>query len=111
MSKEFYPALTLSMAISGEVQAHRFVGTDNAVCGAGENSLGVTDTYGKDEVTAVTVLGAMPVETGAAVTAGGLVESDASGRAIDNSTGTAVARALQSATAAGQFVQCILIPN
>ena len=106
-----YPVLSLTRPLSGEVPANRFVGVDNALAGAGENTLGVTQHYGKDEDTAVDVLGAVPVESGGAVTEGGLVESDAAGRAINKTSGAAVARALQAATAPGQRILCVLIPN
>lgn len=102
----------ITIPVSGEVQAHRFVGTDNALAGAGANTVGVSASYGKDEDTTVDTLGLISVEAGGVVTAGGLVKSDASGRAIDQGgTGVATARALDSAAAAGEYVRCILIPN
>ncbi|MGI1671985.1 MAG: DUF2190 family protein [Neptuniibacter sp.] len=111
MSKLSYSVLALTRAISGEVEAHRFVGTDNARAGAGANVLGVNQHYANDEDSAVDMLGIVPIESGAAVTAGSLIESDAEGRAIDQTAGAIVGRALESSTAAGQFVLCQLIPN
>lgn len=111
MGKVSYSVAALTRAISGEVEAHRFVGTDNARAGAGANVLGVNQHYAKDEDSAVDILGAVPVECGAAVTEGEQVESDAEGRAIDRTTGAIVGRALESSTAAGQYVLCQLIPN
>ncbi len=111
MGKQSISVLAPTRAISGEVPAHRFVGTDNALAGAGENTLGVNQHYAKDEDSAVDMLGAVAIETGGVVTEGGLVESDAFGRAIDKTTGVGGARALEGATGAGQFVQCVLIPN
>lgn len=111
MSKLNYGVCPITRLLVGEVPAHRFVGTDNALAGAGANTLGVCKHYGLDEDTAVDTLGVVAVEAGAAVTEGVLVESDADGRAIDKTTGAAVARALESATVAGEFVLCQLIPN
>lgn len=102
-----YPVFTMTRDLAADVVERCFVGTDGALAGAGENTLGVCqNTDG-----AVDVLGAVSVKTGGIVTAGGLVESDASGRAIDKTTGVGAARALGSATAANQYVLCILIPN
>lgn len=101
----------ITVALVGTVPAHRFVGTDKALAGAGANTIGVSKNNGTDEDTAVDTLGVVPVETGAAVTEGGLVESDASGRAINKAAGVGAARALEGATAAGEFVLCQLIPN
>lgn len=111
MSKLNYGVCAITMALSGTVPAHRFVGTDKALAGAAANTLGVSQNEGTDEDTAVDTLGVVPVETGAAVTEGGLVEADASGRAINKTAGVAVARALEGSTAAGEFVLCQLIPN
>lgn len=111
MAKEMYSVLPLTRAISGEVPAYRFVGVDNALAGAGDNTIGVSQFYANDEDSAVTIIGAMPVESGAAIAAGDLIESDATGRAITRTTGAIVARALQPATAAGEFVLCLLIAN
>ncbi len=106
-----YPTLTLTMAASGALVANRFIGTDFAQAGAGANTLGVVQMPGTDEDIPVDVLGAVPVEVGAAVTAGALIESDASGRAITRTSGAVAGRVLESATAAGQRVLCVLIPN
>lgn len=111
MSKLSIPVLTLTRTLNGEVPPHRFVGTDDALAGAGDNTLGVNQHYALDEDSAVDAMGAVPIETGGVVTAGGEVESDADGRAIDRTAGAVTARALNGATAAGQFVQCILIAN
>ncbi|MGH1429764.1 MAG: DUF2190 family protein [Neptuniibacter sp.] len=111
MGKLSYSVAAITRPLSGVVEAHRFVGTDNAVAGAGANTLGVNQHYASDEDSAVDTLGAVPVECGAAVAEGALIESDAQGRAITRSAGAIVARALESSTAAGEFVLCQLIPN
>lgn len=111
MSRISHSILALTRPINGEVQPHRFIGTDDTQAGDGVSALGVTQHYANSEDCAVDVLGAVPVETGGAVTAGGLVQSDVDGRAINKGAGVGAARALESATAAGEFVLCVLIPN
>ncbi len=111
MAKQAYPAQTLTRTLVGEVPAFRFVGTDNALAGDGANTIGVASHYGLDEDTAVYTLGAVPVETGGPVTEGALVQSDGDGCAIDKAAGAGVARALDGASNAGQFILCQLIPN
>lgn len=112
MAKLSYPVLTLTRTLASTAKAHRFIGTDNAVAGAGANTIGVSQMPGASgEDTAVDMLGAVAIETGAAVTAGGLVQSDALGRAINKGAGVGTARALEGATAEGEFILCQLIPN
>jgi hypothetical protein len=60
----------------------------------------------------VDVLGTAVVEAGAAVAAGDTIKSDATGRAITWATsGAKIALALEAATAAGHFIEVLLIPN
>ncbi len=103
--------LPVTVVAVGEVFAHRFIGVDRALAGAGANTNGVVASYGNSEPVTIDVLGLVSVEAGGVVTAGSLVESDATGRAIDRTTGAIVARSLDSATAAGEFVRCVLIAN
>jgi len=106
--------LALSVLATGAITANRFITPAGAVAGAGVNTQGVAQTAGVigDKVT-TTVLGTEVVETGAAIAAGALIETDASGRAITKAAGVAVARLApgEVATAAGQFVEVILIAN
>ena len=104
--------LTLSVALAGTAAANRFVATDLTQAGAGVNTYGVTRTEGNSgDVIPVDVLGTAIVETGGALLAGAKIQSDATGRAITLDTGVFVARLApgESATAAGQFVEVILI--
>lgn len=106
--------LALTMTASGAITGQRFVTPAGAVAGAGVNAQGVaqTDAVIGDKLT-VDVLGTAVVETGAAIAAGALIETDATGRAITKAAGATVARLApgEVATAAGQFVEVILIPN
>jgi hypothetical protein len=113
MSQQFLSLLALPAILSATVTANRFVTPAYAQAGADVNTLGVARTGGvlNDKVT-VDVLGTACLEVGAAVTAGTTVKSDALGRAIPWVTsGAKVGIALEAATAAGQFIEVLLIPN
>lgn len=106
--------LALTMTASGAITANRFVTPAGAVAGAGVNAQGVADSDAAIGAKFSTnVLGTAVVETGAAIAAGALIETDATGRAITKAAGVAVARLApgEVATAAGQFVEVVLIPN
>lgn len=105
--------LTLTVAATGTIAANRFITPAGAQAGADVNTLGVANTaaVSGDKIPA-DILGTTTVESGAAVTAGATVKSDASGRAINWATsGAKVGIALEAATAAGQFIEVLLIPN
>lgn len=109
------PLLSFTMTAAGVIAANRFVTPAGAQAGAGVNTQGVARMAAAaagDKIT-VDAMGTAVIEAGAAITAGSLVESDASGRAITKATGVAVGRLApgESATAAGQFVEIILLPN
>lgn len=106
------PVLVLTRTASAAITGKRFVGFDNAQATAGANVLGVSQ-YGviAGQDFPVTVIGTAAVEVGAAITDGQELEADAQGRAVPKTTGKTVARALASATAAGQFVEAFLIGN
>lgn len=113
MSKQSLSLLTLTVLAAGAVSAKRFVSHLGAQAVAEENTLGVSRTAAAiGEKLPVDVIGTAIVETGGAITAGDKLESDASGRAVTWSTsGPVLARALESATAAGQFIEVLLIQN
>lgn len=106
--------LALTMTASGVITSNRFVTPAGAVAGAGVNAQGVSDTDAAiGDKFAVHTLGTAIVETGAAIAAGALIETDAAGRAITKAAGATVARLApgEVATAAGQLVEVVLIPN
>jgi hypothetical protein len=113
MSQQNTALLTLTVALAGTVAAARFVSATGAQVGADGASIGVSRTAGvSGEKVPVDVLGTAIVESGAAITAGAALKSDASGRAIVWATsGNKVAYALQAATAAGQFIEVLLLDN
>lgn len=106
--------LALPMLATGVIAANRFVTPAAAVAGAGLNAQGVAQMAAAiGEKFTTTVMGTEVVETGAAIAAGALIECDATGRAITKAAGVTLARLApgESASAAGQFVEVILIPN
>ncbi len=113
MSKQNTPILTLTHRLTGTVAQHRFVSAAGAQVVADANAIGVTRVAGvSGEDVPVDVLGTAIVEAGAAIAAGASLKSDASGRAITWVTaGAKVAIALQAASAAGEFIEVLLIPN
>jgi hypothetical protein len=108
------PLLSLPIVATGAITACRFVGPALALAAAAGNALGVSRSDAAiGERTTIDVLGTAVVETGGAIAAGALVEADATGRAVTKAAGVALARLVpgESATAAGQFVEVILLPN
>ncbi len=105
--------LTLTAALTGTVAANRFVTAAGAQAGADANTLGVCRVAGvSGDKAPVDVIGTAVIESGAAFSAGATLKTDSSGRGITWVTsGGKVALALEAATAAGQFVEVLLIPN
>jgi hypothetical protein len=106
--------LALPITATGAITSNRFINAAGTLSAAAGNAQGVAQTDGVigDKVTA-TVIGTEIVETGGAIAAGALVESDATGRAVTKAAGVTLGRLApgESATAAGQFVEVILIQN
>jgi hypothetical protein len=113
MSAQNIALLSLTVALTGTVTANRFVTPAGAQAGADANTLGVSRVAGvSGDAAPVDVLGTAVVEAGAAVSAGASLKSDSSGRAITWATsGAKVGIALEAATAAGQMIEVLLIPN
>lgn len=104
--------LTLSILAAATLTANRFVTAVGAVPAANANVIGVTRTGGSSgDMVPVDTLGTALVEASAAISAGAAIATTNDGRAVTHSTGAVVARALQAATGAGQFIEVMLIPN
>lgn len=100
--------LTISITATAALTKKRFVTAAGAVPGAGAWCPGVTNAgYDIGEQVGVDVQGAILVEAGAAVTAGAEVQTDASGRAIAKDAGVALGRALDAASAAGDYIRVL----
>jgi hypothetical protein len=113
MAKQSVPILTLTVAATGTIAANRFVTAAGAQAGADANTLGASRTAAvSGDKFAADVLGTATIESGAAFSAGATLKSDSSGRGITWATsGAKVALALEAASAAGQLVEVLLIPN
>ncbi len=114
MSRQCTPILTLSVTATAALTADRFVTPAGAVPAAGATVLGVgRSTVAVGVRQPVDVLGTSVVETGAAIAANALVETDASGRAVTLAAGVVLGRLApgEVATAAGQFVEVLLLPT
>ncbi len=112
---QYHAIFTVTARASGAVQEKRFVDHSGAQAGANANALGVSGASAADgELLPVHVLGTAIVETGGAVNVGDPVSSDAQGRAVvtDGTTYTVkVGRAREAASAAGEFIEVLLIPS
>jgi hypothetical protein len=113
MSTQYISALAITVAATGTLVANRFVTKAGAQTGADGYSIGVCRTAASsgDKVTLDT-LGVIPVEAGAAVSAGDTLKADSSGRGITWATsGAKLGIALEAAGAAGDLISVLLIPN
>lgn len=112
MAQTSLSILTLTVKASAVLTARRFATLGGAVPAAGAAAAGVVRTAAAigDDV-AVDVYGTAIVEAGAAVAAGAAVEADATGRAITLAAGVKLGRARSAATAAGDLIEIVLIPN
>lgn len=115
MSRQSHPIFTATVTSTSALTANRFVTTTGAVPAAGANALGVAraPALAAGESVPVDVLGTAVVQAGAAIAAGAAVECDASGRAITKAAGATLGRLApgEVATALGDFVEVVLIPN
>lgn len=112
MSGQCTPLLTLPITLTGAVTARRFVTPAGAQTAANGYALGVARYGGAigDKIP-VDALGTASVEAGAAIAAGATIGADANGRAITWAAGGKIAIALEAASAAGDFLECLLIDN
>lgn len=113
MSTQSIPLLTLTLMAASVIAAARFVTPLGAQAGADANTLGAACTAAAiGEKLPVDVRGTTTVEAGAAIALGATLKSDAQGRAITwAASGAKVGIALEAATAAGQFIEVLLVDN
>ena len=113
MSEQNRALLTLSVVAASALIGDRFITHAGGVPAAGDACLGVVinkaDAAG--ELVPVEVIGTSVVDSGAAIAANALVQTDATGRAITKAAGATLARMApgQVATAAGQKIEVLLI--
>lgn len=115
MSEQSNPIRVERCRAGAEIPARRFVTYSGALPAAGANTYGVAEyAAANGDMFAVATDGTAVVEAGAALTGDGLaLETDASGRAVPQTTGKLAGRLMpgQVAQGAGQFVEIKLIPN
>lgn len=107
--------LTLTVAAAGALAANRFVTQAGAYPAAGAAAFGVTRTSAAaaGDLVPVDVQGTAIVETGDAVTKDGALMVDSAGRVVPLTVGSKspVARAMETAGAAGAFIEVLLVPS
>ena len=83
-----------------------FIGFDGNICGNGAKALGVLSANtDQDEQAPITVLGIKLVLSGAAVSSGAKIQSDASGKAITFSSGESNGFAMDEASGADELIR------
>lgn len=104
------PIWTLSIKAAADLDAYTFVGAAGDVCAAGEKAFGVCPVdAARDDSVNVNLLGVVLVLSGAAVSAGVKVKSDASGKAIAlGGSGASSGIALDEADEADQLIRIAL---
>ncbi|MBB6319251.1 capsid cement protein [Paraburkholderia tropica] len=105
--------LAASFTAGAAVLANRFIGINGQHAAAAANTIGVSrfDGAAGDLVTR-DVLGTAIVEAGAAITAYAAIEVGADGKAVPHADGVVVARNQDAAaTAAGDFIEVLLVAN
>ena len=87
-----------------------FIGFDGDTCGNGAKALGVLNANtDQDEQAPILSIGIALVLSGAALSAGAKIQSDASGKAITFSSGEANGYALDTASGADELIRVKLI--
>ena len=103
---------THSLQTTQTVGEHRFVTSAGAPAGSGGHALGVASMdAASGEWLGIVVLGSAQIEAAGALSVGEAVESDTEGRAITHTNGVKLGRTLQAATAVGDLIEILLIPN
>lgn len=104
--------LTISVTALAAITLGRAVTPTGAVATAAGNAIGIANSDGAiGQRVPVTALGTALAEAGAAVAVGAALEVGALGRLVTRTAGIPVARALTSATALGDQIEVLLIPN
>ena len=110
-----YANLTLTVVAAAALLAKRGVTATGAVPAAGANIVGFTRTGGAiGDLVPVDCGGTAEAEAGAAIAVGAAVEVDNLGRVITLASGAKVGRMAPmqaAATAVGQSVEILVIPN
>ena len=104
--------LTLAVVAAASLAAERFVGADGNYPAAGGAVFGVTNTGGAaGERGPVDVMGTSIATPGAEIDVDELLQADAQGKLVPQTTGVAVAKAMQAAGADGDRIEVLLLPS
>lgn len=105
--------LTKSFTASGTLAQYQPVQASGAAATAGGNAIGFANVAASSgDLYPATVIGTSIAVAGAAITAGALVEVGSTvTQVVTKSAGVAIGRALTAASAAGDFIEVLLIPN
>jgi len=103
---------TLTVVAAANFAANLAVGFDGALASAGAPIKGMADVDGETGVPlTVDVMGSSIATAGAAFVKDAELEVGAAGKLITKTTGIAVARSLEAATADGDKVEVLLLPK
>ncbi len=112
MSRQEYALLTTAQALSATIGERRFVTFAGDQVFSASATLGVAiDAGNTGDTVSVRVIGTAYVETGDALAIGDAIEPDSAGRAIPLDSGGQCARALESASGAGEVIEVLLLPQ
>ncbi len=108
--KTHQPIARTSIEAAAALSAGLFVGMDGDICGANAKALGVEelDAALGDQATVI-FSGIALVTSGAAITQGAKVASDANGKAVVFSTGEYNGWAIDAATGANEKIRVLLV--
>jgi Uncharacterized conserved protein (DUF2190) len=103
------PILITSVKAAANITKNLFIGFDGDICSANVKSLGVSNAdTDADEELPVMAIGIALVYTGAAVSQGDKIASDASGKAVTFSSGEYNGYALDASTGADELIRILL---
>jgi hypothetical protein len=100
-----------SVLASAAITQYRGVNLAGAVPAAGAAGYLADTGAASGQMVTANMNGTAIGESGAAYNANALLEFDSVGRLIAKTTGIAVARSISAATAAGQLLEVVLLPN
>ncbi len=104
--------LTLGVMATVAIADKQAVTVAGAVASAGGNAVGFAESKGAiGERVPVSAAGTGLAVAGAAVALGAAVEVGAAGKVVTKAAGIAIGRALSAASADGQTIEVLIIPN
>jgi hypothetical protein len=106
-----YTVLSLPIKATAAITQYRGLTVAGAVPAAGANGVIARTAAAIGDVVTGDVLGTAQAEAGAAFAIGTALEFDASARVITKASGVTIGRAVTAASAAGDVVEVLLIPN